>query len=121
MEADDPVNIFIAHIGKCHIVSLKERKSGVIILKIERFPHPRGHLVDKAENTLISAGAVFTHQAVFKGKAQILSSALDLKLPLLSVCLSDQHNEGLTVCHIIIIENIFNFLSVYGKQYITGL
>ena len=53
MESDDPLNILILHICQGDVVSLKERKSGIVILKIERLAHSRRHLVDEAEDTVI--------------------------------------------------------------------
>ena len=50
VEADDPLDILILHICQGDVVSLKERKSGVVVLKVERLTHSRRHLVDKAED-----------------------------------------------------------------------
>ena len=69
---NNPLHIPFGHIGKRHIITLKEGKSGIIILKIKAFPHSLRHLIDKAENTFIAAGTVFIHQSVFKGNSQIL-------------------------------------------------
>ena len=62
MIMDDPVNVVIAHICECHIVALQKRQSRIVILKIQRFPHSRRHLIDKTENTVVSAGTVIVHQ-----------------------------------------------------------
>ena len=60
MVLDDPVNVMVAHIGKGHIVSLEERKTGIVVLKIERFPHARRHLVNKTKNTFSFASKIDT-------------------------------------------------------------
>ena len=61
MISDDPLKFVIAHIGEGHIVSLKKTEPGIIVLEIQGFPHPRRHLVNKAENTLVAAGTVSIH------------------------------------------------------------
>ena len=83
LHLDYTLYIPVAHIGQRNIISLQERQSGIIILKIQGFPHSRRHLV---YNTLVAAGAVFTHQAVLKFNPKIiLILLLDLKKPFLSV------------------------------------
>ena len=49
----------LAHICKCHIISLQKRESGIIIFKIKRLSHFRRHLIDKAENAFVMAMTVF--------------------------------------------------------------
>ena len=119
VEADDPLDILILHICQGDVVSLKERKSGVVVLKVERLTHSRRHLVDKAEDALIGAGLIVTHKSVFKGKSQILTAALDLKFPLFSVCLPHDHHETLGIRHIVVVKDIFQLFPVYGKQHIS--
>ena len=116
---DNPVNILILHVGQRDIITLKEGKSGIVILEIEGFPHSRRHLVDKAENTLISAGAIIAHQPILKGQAQILVFIFNIQFPLFPIFLSDDHGNGLIVNSIFIIKNIFDFIAVYGQKHIA--
>ena len=53
METDDTLDILVLHICQGDVVSLEERKSRVIVLKVESFTHSRRHLVDKAEYALV--------------------------------------------------------------------
>ena len=62
MITDDTINIVVTHIGQRHIIPLQERQSGIVIFKVEGLTHSRRHLVNKAENTLIPAGAILIHE-----------------------------------------------------------
>ena len=55
MVSDDTLNVMVAHICQRNVISLQERQPGIVIFKIERLAHSLWHLVDKAENTFISA------------------------------------------------------------------
>ncbi len=37
MVADNPVDIVVAHVGQCNIVSLQEGQTRIVILKIQRW------------------------------------------------------------------------------------
>ena len=117
---DNFLQIMFAHIGKCQIISLKERKTGIIILKVKSIPHAFGQLVDKAEHALISAGTVIIHQTVFKFHSQIVFIFFfNLQFPLFAIRLAD-HNEHFFFIHQVpIVKDIFRFLSVDRYQHIT--
>ena len=65
----NPVKFVIAHIGESHIISLEKAEACVIILKIQGVPHSRGHLINKAKNAFVPAGAVGVHQPLVEGQA----------------------------------------------------
>ena len=111
----------ILHVGKGHIIALKKGKAGIIILKIKRIPHTRGHLVNKTENTLIGTGLVVAHQTVFKGNAQILVIVFHLQLPLLSIRLLHKKRQRGAVYIIFIIKNIFDLVSVDRQESVPRL
>ena len=69
---DDTFHIGIFQVGQCHIVALQKGQSGIIILKVDRGPHPFGILVDKTEDAFIPAGMTFIHQAFVKMDPQFL-------------------------------------------------
>ena len=121
LEPDDPVNIPVRHIGERHIIPLQKRKPGIIILKIQRLPHPFWHLVNKAENTLVLAGAVLTHEPILKSQPQILVVMLDLQLPLLPIFFFHHHDHGLAAYIVLIIKNIFDLVSIYGQKPVPRL
>ena len=121
MEPDDPVDILFRHIGKRNVISLQEGKSGIIILKIQSFPHSLWHLVNKTEHTLVMAGMVFIHQTVFKHKSDILRIILlNLQLPFFATCFPYQKHNIFFLDQKLIIKYIFDFFSVYSQQKITG-
>ena len=68
----DPLHIRFRQIGQGDIIALQKRKPRIIILEIQGFPHSLRHLIDKAENTFVMAGAVLVHQTVVEDKPQIL-------------------------------------------------
>ena len=71
MHSDYTLNVFILKISKSYIITHKEGKSGIVILKIESLAHSLGQLVDKTENTPIMTGALLIHQVSFKLKSNI--------------------------------------------------
>ena len=121
METDDPVDVLVAHIRQRDVISLKEGQAGIVVLKVQGIPHARRHLVDEAEDTFVPAGAVLAHEAVFKGEPQILSAAVDFKLPLFPILLSHEKRKFLALGHVFIVKNVFDFVPVYGKKKIAGL
>lgn len=41
LKINDTLDVMLFHVGQRHIVSLEEGKTGIIVLKIEGFPHAR--------------------------------------------------------------------------------
>ena len=118
---DDALHILLRHIGERHIVALQKGKPGIVVLKIERGPHSRGHLVDKAEDALIGAGTVIVHQPIFKNDAQILLILLiNFQQPFLPGWLCHQHLHIVILGQILIVEHVLNRLSVYLKEPVSG-
>ena len=119
---NDPVNILLAHICQSHIISLKKRKSGIVILKIKSFSHSRRHLINKAENTAVGAGAVLIHKPVFKLDPQIfLIFFFHFQFPQLAVCFFNEKCHKFIVHQITIIKNILHRSVIYGSQDISRL
>ena len=115
MVADNPVDIVVAHVGQCNIVSLQEGQTRIVILKIQGGTHSRRHLVDKTENTLVAAGTVVAHQTIFKFYAKVIIILfLDLQKPFFPIRLADQHFYILILDHVTIIKNVLYFLVVYS-------
>ena len=119
MIMNDPVNIMVTHIGKCHIIPLKKRKTGIIIFKIEGFPHTRRHLVNETKNALIAAGTVFIHETVLKYDPQVLLVILfNLQLPFLSICFSYKNLYILIIHQIVVVKDILDLLSIDRQKLI---
>ena len=116
----DSVNIVLRHICQRHIIPLQEGKSGIIILKIQGFSHPRRHLVNKTEDALIMAVPVFIHQTVLKLNAKILVKVLiDLQHPLLPVRLLDQNLNIGILDQKLVVKNILDLRIIYGEYLIA--
>ena len=121
LKPDNPLNILILHIRQRDIVALQERKSGIIVLKIQCLTHARRHLVDETEDALIPAGTIIAHQTIFKGNPQILILIYDIQFPLLAVLLADQQRNLLTVYLIFIIKNILYLISIDRQKDVPRL
>lgn len=63
---DNPINFLAAEVGHGDIIAEKEGEPVIVILKIQGLPHPRGHLIHKAEDALILAAVLPVHQVGFK-------------------------------------------------------
>ena len=131
MIADDPVNVMIRHVGQCDIVSLQKAEPRVIVMKIQGIPHPRRHLINKAEDAAVFTGAVLIHQPALKFQPEILHGVFfDLQFPILRfligksqlkefrgmLSLADHNGKDFLTDHIPVIKNILHLLPVHQKQ-----
>ena len=127
MIADNPVDIMVRHVGQGNIIPLQKTQAGVVVVEIEGFPHPRGHLVDKAEDAAVAAGAVFIHKPALKFNSEILPVILfDLELPLFSGlkaarAFPDHGGQRLILGEIAVVEYILHRLPVHADQFIPRL
>ena len=71
-QVDDPLHLPVRHIGQGQIVAQQKGQPGVVVLKIQAGPHPRGHLVHKAEDAVVGAGAGPVHQIGLELQPQVL-------------------------------------------------
>ena len=91
MVADNPVDIVVAHVGQCNIVSLQEGQTRIVILKIQGGTHSRRHLIDEAENAVVAAGTVLIHELVLECDADFLVVLFfNLQIPFFPVFLPDR-------------------------------
>ena len=75
-QVDNALDLAGGEVREGQIVAHQKGQPGVIILKIEGFPHTRRELVHKAEHAPVGAGAGLVHQIGFKVQAQILALGL---------------------------------------------
>ncbi len=114
---DNPLHIPFRHIGERHIIALQKGKPGIVVLKIKRFPHALGHLVNETENAFVPAGPILVHQPVFKKNPQVLVISLfNFQQPLFPGRLFHQNLHIFFLCQILVIKNILYFFAVYAKQ-----
>ena len=117
MHFDNAVNFMFTEIGQGDIISKKEGKAGVVVLKIQAFPHPFGKLVDKAENTLIPAGVLFIHEIGFKLQPQGLILPLaDEHRALFSLLVLHGHGQAGIGLIKAVIQHIHNGAAVNGNE-----
>ena len=91
MVADNPVDIVVAHVGQCNIISLQEGQTRIVILKIQGGTHSRRHLIDEAENAVVAAGTVLIHELVLECDADFLVVLFfNLQIPFFPVFLPDR-------------------------------
>ena len=113
LHTDDSLYVPLLHIGQGNVISLQERKPGIVVLKIQGLPHPRRHLVDKAEYAFVAARTVIAHQAVFKLHPQVIIILLvDFQQPLFSVRFSYDHLNVLILNQIPVVKYILNHFMI---------
>ena len=122
MVTDNPVDVVLGHVGQGDVIALQERKPGVVVLKVQIFPHALRHLIDKAENAFVVTVTVFAHQTVFKFDAQILIKILfDFQTALLSVLCLHVHLYIGILYQKFKIKNILNDRAVHCHNFVAGL
>ena len=117
MHLDNTAYLMLGKVCKGNIVSEKKGKSAVIILKIKALPHSLWKLVYKAENTLISTASLLVHKIGFKLKTYFIVFRLFYCYISCFAALASDFQIKLTVYLIEpVIQNIHNFVSVYGNK-----
>ena len=111
--SDNPLHIPVTHICQGNIISLEKRQPGIIIFKIQRIPHSRWHLINKAEDAFIPAGMILIHQALIKCNSQLFIRILfDFQFPFFPILLFNQKQQFFLFHVKLIIKNIFYLMSV---------
>ena len=117
MVADNPVDIVVAHVGQCNIVSLQEGQTRIVILKIQGGTHSRRHLIDEAENAVVAAGTVLIHELVLECDADFLVILFfDFQVPFLAVLFPDR--EFRNTARFYCLDNMFRL--VFHRSYVLA-
>ena len=120
MVADNPVDIVVAHVGQCNIVSLQEGQTRIVILKIQGGTHSRRHLIDEAENAVVAAGTVLIHELVLECDADFLVILFfDFQVPFLAVLFPDREFQIRVVGLEVVIEDVLDDFPVHAEQFIS--
>ena len=91
MHLDDAVDLVVLHVRHGDIVAEQKGKPLVVILEIKALAHSGRQLVDEAEHTFITAGAVFTHQSILEFNSKfIVVLFIDFQKPFFPGRLADQ-------------------------------
>ena len=122
MELRDAPQLPLREVGECDVVPGKEAQPGVIILEIQRLPHPGGKLVHKAEQAAVAAGAGLVHEIGGKAEAQILPFRLfhPAAHPLPVRLFPDDLHHGV-VSIIFIVQHIPHVVAVEGQELVPRL
>ena len=117
---DDAGDVLIGHIGEGDIAAEQEAHAAVVILKVERFPHPAGELVDKAEHAFIGAVVLAIHEVIGEFQPQLVIFRLfDMEGEGLALPLHRDGEGGID--HIkAVIQHIVDEIAVDGDQAVAG-
>ena len=110
------VYIVIGKIRHRYIVTVQERKSAVIILKIYRLAHTGRILIYKTEHASVTAATLFIHQKRRKFKSDVIVFRLfQRNVKKFSTSVNFERNK-LFGYPKTVIENIAYLMSVYGYE-----
>ena len=71
-QVDDALHLPLGEVGQGQVVAHQKGQPGVVILEIEALPHPRRHLVHKAEDAVVGTGAGPVHEIGLELQSQVL-------------------------------------------------
>ena len=92
---NDAPELLVTYVGQGHVVSHQKGEPGIVVFKINRFPHPARILVDKAKDAFVGASSLFIHQKGFKFQTDIVVAFLFQKnVEFLAVTQNRQSNAG---------------------------
>ena len=117
---DDAGNILVGHVGEGDIAAEQKAHAAVVILEVQRFPHPLRELIDKAEDAFIGAAVLPVHQVILKLQSQLVIFRLaDGKT---EGFFAPQHLDAQAgIDHIkAVIQDIPDNVAVDGKQPVPG-
>ena len=120
MHFDDAVNILVGEVGQRDIAALQKGEPGIVILEIDRIPHPLRILVDEAENAVIAAGALFVHERSREAEAGVLIFALAQADLLLGAVPQEAHGQVLCGDGKAIIQHIMDHGIIDRDQAVAG-
>ena len=117
---DDAGDVLIGHIGEGDIAAEQEAHAAVVILKVERFPHPTGELVDKAEHAFIGAVVLAIHEVIGEFQPQLVIFRLfDLEGEGLALPLHRDGEGGID--HIkAVIQDVMDEIAVDRNKAVAG-
>ena len=119
---DDPLDFMLGEIGQRDIVAEKEGKTGVVVLKIQRRPKTFGQLVDETENALVFAGMLLIHKIGVKFHAGFVIFVPLFKQRFYPLAAAVENYVKFLFGHVKPkVENILNFIPVYGKQHVAAI
>ena len=116
-QVDDPLDLPLGEVGQGEVIPHEKAEPRVVILEIQALPHPLGHLVHKAENAVVSAGAGPVHEIGLKLQAQVLALLLaDMHSAAAAVRLLERQDQPWIIGVKFIVQHVHHRLAVDLQQ-----
>ena len=121
MHIDNAVHVLIGEIGQRDIAALQKGKPRIVIFKVNGLAHPFRILVNKAEDTMISACFLLIHERRGKAQPQVLILLLMHLhgIAFAAAVAADGKDPG-SRCKTVI-QNIMDYRFIDRNQLISGL
>ena len=117
---DNALNIAFFQVCESGVVSEQKGHSGIVVFKVQAFPHSFRRLVYKTKNTFIFATHLTVHQVSFKFQAQIVILVLFHRNGSQLFLLVAQQDFQFFIGHIKpIVQNIGNRVAVDADEGVT--
>ena len=117
LQITDALQFALGKIRTGDIVPREERKTRVVIFKIERFAHPARQLIHEAEHAPVGAARRLVHQVRFKVQPEILAllfaEADRARVP-------EFQRERAVIRPVFIIEHVMDLVPVDITQFVSG-
>ena len=116
-QVDDPLDLPLGEVGQGEVIPHEKAEPGVVVLEVQALPHPLGHLVHKAENAVVGAGAGTVHEIGLKLQAQVLALLLaDMHSAAAAVRLLERQGQPRIIGVEFIVQHVHHRLAVDFQQ-----
>ena len=120
-QVDDALRLALGEVRERDVVAHEEAQARVIVLKIERVAHIRRHLIDKAEQAVVRAGARLVHQVGIKIEAEILALLLfDRQVACGPVGLAQPETHRRIVAEKAVVQHVDDLVMIDHQQLFAG-
>ena len=120
MHLYDTGNLMLCQVRQGDIVAEQERQTAVVVFEIQALTHTGRQLVDKAEDTVVAAGALLVHQIGIEAETDLLELPFTQAHRLFLIRAAD-HQYELGVGYVEpIIQHVGDLAPVDRHERITG-
>jgi len=116
MQLDNALNLTVRQVGHRDIIAIQKGKTFIVILKVKRFPHTRGQLVNKTEHAMVSTTVLFITKVCFEIAAERLIFPFFNRNLLLCTILADRQSEMRRRGIELIVQCIVQGVTINGQQ-----
>ena len=115
--AEDALQLLLRNVRQRHIIAHDEREAPIIVLDKQAGAHIARHLIDKAKDAAVGAGAHFAHQAGGKRQTERLAFPLaDGNRPLFAPIAEQRNAQQSGRGQVFIIDKVQHRLAVDREQ-----